>query len=277
MNFKKISLIVISAAALVLLVYLGLPRLLNLIGLHPSYKGGTFNLSGKRALIITTSHDTLGNSGKKTGVYASEMTVPYYEFLDANMAVDIASIEGGKIPVEPVSLKWPVITPSDRRYLADDDFMNKTMDSIKIDTLDFTQYDLIYMAGGWGAAYDFGTSQVLGQKVSEAYAVGKILGSVCHGGLGFLLAVDETGKPLVKGRHMTAATDKQVRELGISITPQHPERELRAAGALFESEIAFRDIFANHVVIDGTIVTGQNQNAGAEVAQDMMRLLWEKK
>jgi putative intracellular protease/amidase len=117
---------------------------------------------------------------------------------------------------------------------------------------------------------------VLGQKISKVYAAGKILGSVCHGGLGFLLAVDETGKPLVKGRHITAVTDKQVRELRITVTPQHPERELRAAGALFESETAFFDIFANHVVIDGTIVTGQNQNAGAEVAQDMMRLLRKK-
>jgi putative intracellular protease/amidase len=72
---------------------------------------------------------------------------------------------------------------------------------------------------------------------------------------------------------MTAVTDKQVKELGIEITPLHPERDLRAAGALFESRTAFRDMFANHVVIDGTIVTGQNQNAGAETAQKMMVLL----
>ena len=72
---------------------------------------------------------------------------------------------------------------------------------------------------------------------------------------------------------MTAVTDKQVQELGISITPQHPERELRAAGALFESETAFRDFFASHVVVDGTLVTGQNQNDGAEVAQRMMGIV----
>ena len=76
---------------------------------------------------------------------------------------------------------------------------------------------------------------------------------------------------------MTAVTDKQVRELGITMTPQHPERELRAAGALFESKTAFRDILANHVVVDRGIVTGQNQNAGAEVAQRMMGLLPGKK
>ena len=72
---------------------------------------------------------------------------------------------------------------------------------------------------------------------------------------------------------MTAVTDKQVQELGITITPQHPERELRAAGALYESETAFRDMFASHVVVDGTLVTGQNQNDGAEVAQRMMDII----
>jgi putative intracellular protease/amidase len=97
-----------------------------------------------------------------------------------------------------------------------------------------------------------------------------MLGSVCHGALGFLLAVDEQGQPLVKGRRMTGVTDKQVRELGISITPQHPERELRAAGALYESDTAFRDIFAGHVATDGRLVTGQNQNDGAETAWKLM-------
>ena len=77
-----------------------------------------------------------------------------------------------------------------------------------------------------------GSSEVLGQKISQAYAAGKVIGGVCHGPLGLLLAKDEKGGPLVKGRRLTAVTDKQVRELGITITPQHPERELRAAGAL---------------------------------------------
>jgi plasmid stabilization system protein ParE len=74
----------------------------------------------------------------------------------------------------------------------------------------------------------------------------------------------------VKGRRITGVTDKQVRELGISITPQHPERELRAAGALYESDTAFRDIFAGHVATDGRLVTGQNQNDGAETAWKLM-------
>jgi putative intracellular protease/amidase len=162
---------------------------------------------------------------------------------------------------------------SDKRYLADPDLQEKVRHSLKIDDLDFTQYDLVYMAGGWGAAYDLGTSEVLGRKISEAYAAGAVLGSVCHGVLGFLQATDEDGEPLLEGRHATGVSDKQVRELRITITPQHPETELRKIGAIYECETAFRDFFANLTVVDGRIVTGQNQNAGSETAQKMMAQL----
>ena len=271
--------IIIAAAVIIVIaltVYFGLPLLLQAMGLHAPDRGQSFDLNGRKALIITTSQGVLGETGKKTGVYASEMTVPYYEFSDARMQVDIASINGGEIPIEPISLKWPVATLSDCKFLKDADFQKKVKNSLKIDAVNFTQYDVVYMAGGWGAAYDLGTSKVLGRKISEAYLSKVILGSVCHGALGFLQAKDEKGNPLVKGRKMTAVTDKQVKELGIEITPQHPERELRAAGALFEAKTALRDMFADHVVIDGTIVTGQNQNAGAETAQKMMDVLKKK-
>ena len=272
--------VIIAAAVIIVIaltVYFGLPVLLKAMGLHAPYRGQSFDLAGRKALIITTSRGVLGETGKKTGVYASEMTVPYYEFLDAKMQMDVASINGGEIPIEPISLNWPVATPADKRFLKDTDFQKKVKNSLKIDDVNFTRYDLVYMAGGWGAAYDLGFSEVLGRKISEAYSSKIILGSVCHGALGFLQAKDENGNSLVKGRRMTAVTDKQVRELGIEITPQHPERDLRAAEVLFEAKNAFRDMFANHVVIDGTIVTGQNQNAGAETAQKMMTLLNTKK
>jgi putative intracellular protease/amidase len=149
-------------------------------------------------------------------------------------------------------------------------FQQQAKNSYRIDDIDFKKYDIIYLAGGWGAAYDLGYSTVLGKKISEAYAAGKVIGGICHGPLGLLLATDEKGTPLVAGRRLTAVTDKQVKELGITMTPQHPESELRAAGALFESQTAFRDMLANHTVVDGRIVTGQNQNTGVEVAYKMI-------
>jgi len=88
-------------------------------------------------------------------------------------------------------------------------------------------------------------------------------------------AKDREGNLLIAGRRMTGVTDKQIKELGISSTPQHPETELRKAGVVFESKSAFRDFFATHVVVDDEqrFVTGQNQNSGHETAQKMMAII----
>ena len=269
---KTMTLSLLGLVLVALFLWLGLPYGLRALGLHAHYTGPTYTLPGKRALIITTSNAVLGDSGKATGVFGSEMTAPYYEFQDAGMQVDIASIEGGAIPIEPMSFRWFLAAESDQRYLQDAEFQAKVAASKKIDGIDFTQYDIIFLAGGWGAAYDLGTSVVLGQKMTQAWGAGKVVGGVCHGPLGLLNAKETNGEPLVKGKHMTAVTNLQVEQLGITMTPQHPERELRAAGALFESSTAFQDIFATHTTVDGRLVTGQNQNAGYETAQRMMQV-----
>jgi putative intracellular protease/amidase len=270
-TFRLLLILLVGLVTVGFAVGLGLPALVKGMGLHPDYEGQRYLLPEGKALIIATSHDQLGDGGRETGVFGSELTAPYYEFLDGRMHVDVASIDGGEIPFDPLSFRWLLKSECDDRFMSDPVLQSKVEQSLHIDTIDFTQYDIIFLAGGWGAAYDLGYSEVLGRKISEAYAAGSVIGGVCHGLLGLLLATDEEGKPLVRGRRITAVTDKQIEELDITITPQHPERELRAAGANFESATAFRDFFANHVVIDGRIVSGQNQNAGAEVANLMMK------
>lgn len=274
---KTLLIVGIGVVGVIALVLILLPQILSWIGFHPAYGRAEYDLDGRRALIIATNHDTLGDpaDGAKTGVYGSELTIAYYEFLDAGMTVDIASIEGGEIPFEPVSLRWPLATHADKRYLNDEDAQKKTQNSLSIEDVDFLDYDIIWMAGGWGAAYDLGYSEVLGEKISKAHAKGVLLGSVCHGALGFLMATKADGSPLVEGMTMTGVTDKQVEELRIDITPQHPETELRRLGANFVSDTAFRDFFATYVAVDGNIVTGQNQNSSGETAQTLLRMLAE--
>lgn len=278
---RNVLIAVGTLVGVVALVAAFLPQILTLVGFHPHYDRQDFDLAGTKALIIATNHDTLGDIenpdvGAATGVYGSELTIAYYEFLDAGMTVDVASIEGGVVPFEPVSLRWPLATPADRRYLDDEDARSKTTNSLKVEDIDFTEYDIIWLAGGWGAAYDLGFSPELGQKITEAHAEGILLGAVCHGSLGFLMARDIDGSPLVEGRTMTGVTDKQVEELGIGITPQHPETELRRLGANFVSNTAFRDFFATYVAVDDNIVTGQNQNSSGETAQTLLGMLAER-
>jgi len=249
---------------------------LNWMGLHPEFETDQpLTFEQGKALVITTSHATLGEGGDATGVFASEMTGPYYMFQDSGMQVDVASIKGGQIPVDPISFSWYIIAKSDQRYLEDQDFQSKVANSIKIDDVDISQYDIVYIAGGWGGAYDLGYSEALGEKISQAYAENKAIGAVCHGPLGLLKAKRPDGSLLVEGTKLTAVSDRQIAQLFVTETPQHPETELRKAGALYEADWSLIDIFSNHMVVDGRIVTGQNQNAGEDVAYKLMELAKE--
>ena len=270
--------------SLLVIVATALPTILHAAGLHPDYEGAQVDLPGKRALIITTSHSVLAapgeTEGPETGVMASEFTHPYYSFLDAGMDVDMASIQGGQIPIDPQTLSYVIRSPEDERYLNDSVAQTKVRNSLAIADVDISQYDSVFISGGWGAAYDLAQSPVMATKVTEAYYGERtaVIGGVCHGVLGLVNAKDKEGNTLIAGRRMTGVTDKQVKELGIEITPLHPETELRKAGALFESQTAFRDLFATHVVVDDEqrFVTGQNQNSGLETAHRMMQVIADR-
>ena len=275
---------VIVLVGLVIIVAIAIPTILHKAGVHPEYKGPTTELPGKRALIITTSHAVLNapgeTTGDATGVFGSELTHPYYTFTDGGMSVDVASIKGAEIPIDPSSFNRPIITPEDKRYLQDSVFLAKVKNSIPIADIDVSQYDIIFLSGGWGAAYDLGQSELLGEKISQAYYsnLAPVIGGVCHGVLGLINAKDNSGQLLIAGRKMTGVTDKQIKELGIAITPLHPETELRKAGVVFESNTAFIDFFATHVVVDHEkrFVTGQNQNSGLETSHKMMAVIAER-
>jgi putative intracellular protease/amidase len=252
-------------------------RLLQQFGVHPKDRDAvSLDMRGTKALCIATNHGVL-DVGVATGVFGSELTVPYYVFLDAGMQVDVASPLGGVIPVDPLSMKETIRTPEDDRMFGDRVFRDKLTNSLAISDLDFTAYDIIYFAGGWGASFDLGQSELLGRKVSDAYAAERVMGGICHGPLGLLRARTPQGDLIVKERRVTAVTNKQIRELGIEITPLHPETALRQAGALFEGKShPARDFFANHFVADEDLVTGQNQNAGPMVARLMMQRVLAK-
>ena len=281
---SRIVKISLGAAVCIGVFLISLPTLVHKAGLHPEYSGPTVDLPGKRALVITTSHGVLApvgeTEGDPTGVAISEMTHPYYTFLDGGMDVDLASIKGGEIPIDPMTVNRVAKTAEDERFMNDSIAMSKAKHSIPIVDVDITAYDIVFISGGWGASYDLAQSPVLGEMVSDAYYGDKdaIIGGVCHGVLGLVNARATDGSLLVAGRRMTGVTDKQIKELGIEVTPMHPETELRKAGAIFESQNAFRDVFATHVAVDDErrFVTGQNQNSGHEAAHVMMQVYAER-
>lgn len=278
---QKLLIIVGSIVAIFGLFIAFLPAIMQSLGVHPDYDGPTYEVEGRKALIVTTSHGILApvgeTEGKATGVFASEMTHPYYVFLDSGMEVDIASIKGGEIPIDPLSFAYPIISKEDKRFKKDAIFQAKVENSMKIDDVDFAEYDVVFVAGGWGAAYDLEQSDVLAQKITNAYYSEKetIIGAVCHGALGLVNAKDLDGNLLIAGRPITGVTDRQLKALDIEFTPKHPEPEIKKAGAIFESQTAIRDFFATHVSVDDEqrFVTGQNQNSGLEAAHKITGIL----
>ena len=170
---------------------------------------------------------------------------------------------------------WFIETNEDRIFNESSELTSLLTNSLSIKDLDFTEFDIVFLSGGWGAAYDLGFSETLGMKITDAYNSGSLIGAICHGVLGLINATDENGNLLISGRKMTGVTNKQLKELGIYFTPMHPEEELKKAGVIFKSETKFKDIFANLVTVDDEkrFITGQNQNAGHEISQKIMEIL----
>lgn len=279
---EKIAYAASGLVAFAAVFALMLPSLLHWLGLHPDGSEERYAVAGKKALIVTTSHAVLNKpgetTGNPTGVFASELTIPYYEFLDNGMQVDVASIKGGEIPVDPQSFYYFLKAPEDERFEEDDVLQAKVKSSLALKDVDLEDYDLVFFAGGWGAAYDM-NSEIVATKVSDAYYESDaIMGSVCHGALAFTEAKDESGDYLVKGRTMTGVTQEQLDVLGIEFTPYHPEEELRKAGANYKANHAIIDPLATITVIDEEkrFVTGQNQNSSHDTAQLMMKVLVEQ-
>jgi len=252
-------------------------ELIRKAGFHPPCPQHDYTFPEAKALLISTSAATLGWTGLPTGLYLSELSAPYYEFLDAGMKVDVASIKGGKIPVDPVSyLPFGESACMERAKNNDEGLWDKLENSLKIDDLDFADYDFIFIAGGWGASYDLAQSEVLSEKITVANGAGKLIGTVCHGALGLVGAKEINGRPLVEGKRISGVTNKQLVELGVYfITTVHPETALSEEGAIFAGKGGLLDILESSVIIENNLVTGQNQNSGCAVAQEMLRLYSE--
>lgn len=263
----------IGVIGLLAITAIYLRPILAAMGLHRHYTIPHFELKGWRALVICTNHNRLDPLKKDTGAFGSEFTVPYFAFINAGLEVDMASPKGGEIPVQPPSWSWPLASDDDRRFMTDKDAMAKLKNSKKISEIKPDDYDVIFMAGGWGAAYDLMQSEELADFITRANAQGKILGSVCHGALGLCSAKGIDGEPLVKGRRVTGVTNDQINTFGIAVTPKHPEEELRKAGAIFECQHGWLDPFMTHTSIDGNLITGQNQNSGYETAHRILEKL----
>ena len=199
-----------------------------------------------KILMVVTNTDHF-DEHHKTGVWFEEFAIPYLAFEKEGYFITVASLKGGKAPLDPAS-----------DNLIDDIKWNKAKkaleDTTPLESIDYTFYDAIVLPGGHGPMFDLAKSELLGEIVSYFDEKNKIIAAVCHGPAG-LLTAEKDGKPFVSGRTLTAFTnEEEIAYKKDQLTPFMLEDALVERGAVFENG----GVGAVNVIEDSNLITGQN-------------------
>jgi putative intracellular protease/amidase len=227
-----------------------------------------------KILIVTTSHNRLGDTGQPTGLWLEELATPYYMLTDAGAEVTLASIKGGAIPIDPKSREPDGGIPASvERFLADPKAVAAAKATRNIAEINAASYDAIFLPGGHGTMWDLPQSGALARAVGSAIEAGRIVAAVCHGPAGLVSAKSTGGHPAVEGKRVSAFTDSEEKAAGLKdVVPFLLETRLRALGAQFERAPDFQPF----AVRDGNLITGQNPASSEKVAELVLEALKEK-
>jgi len=221
-------------------------------------------------LIVLTSHDTLGTTGRKTGFWLEELAAPYYAFKDAGAAVVLASPAGGQPPLDPKSNEPGFQTELTRRFEADAAARAELGATVRLDSVSHEQFDAVFYPGGHGPLWDLAESPESIGLIESFIAAGKPVALVCHAPGVLRHVKDVDGAPLVQGKQVTGFTNSEEAAVELTdIVPFLVEDELKAKGASFRRG----DDWASYVVTDGLLVTGQNPASSAAAAETLLREL----
>ncbi|MFB6893414.1 type 1 glutamine amidotransferase domain-containing protein [Kitasatospora sp. NPDC056327] len=213
-------------------------------------------------LFALTSHDTLGDTGRRTGFYVSEVAHPAEVFRAAGWDIAFVSVRGGAAPQDGVKEEDIVSTSF---LLEHAESLAATSTAAELDADD---YDAVYFAGGHGTMWDFPHAADLAALAAAVYENGGVVAAVCHGPAGLLPVTLSNGDPLVSGKRVSSFTNEEEAAVGLTGTvPFLLESALAERGAL----ITKGDTFAEYAVADGRLVTGQNPASAAKVAELVLR------
>ena len=221
-------------------------------------------------LMVLTSHDQLGNSGIKTGVWLEEFAAPYFIFKDAGAGITLASPKGGQPPLDPKSEAENSQTDATRRFKQDSGAQKALAHSNKLSEIVAAQYDAVYYAGGHGPLWDLAEDSNSIRLIETMFASGKPVAAVCHGPAVFRHAKTVDGQPLVEGKAVTGFTNSEEAASGLTNTvPFLVEDMLKKNGAKFSKAANWQ----SHVLTDGNLITGQNPASSEGVATALLRQL----
>lgn len=221
-------------------------------------------------LMILTSHEQLGSTGYRTGVWLEEFTTPYYIFRTAGAEITLASPKGGQPAIDPRSDQPTEATESIRRFKQDEAARALFADTLRLDQVDAADFDAVFVPGGHGAMWDLAEDPGSAALISTLHAAGKPVALVCHGPAALRLAVDTAGRSLVQGRSLTAFADSEEEVTGLAgVLPFSLQSELIRLGARYSKG---PDGTA-HVVRDGALITGQNPESAEQTARALLDAL----
>ncbi|CUB04570.1 type 1 glutamine amidotransferase domain-containing protein [Marinomonas fungiae] len=223
-----------------------------------------------KILMVLTSHDTLGNTGEKTGFWLEEFAAPYYTFLDAGAELVLASPLGGQPPLDPKSDLPDFQTSATERFKQDDHAQQALANTVKLAEVSPADFDAVFYPGGHGPLWDLAESDVSIALIEGFVQAGKPISFVCHAP-GVLRHVKaENGEPLIKNRKVTGFTNGE--EAGVQLTEVVPfliEDEFQRLGGLYEKGPDWQTF----VVEDGRLITGQNPASSEAVAEALLKQL----
>jgi len=203
---------------------------------------------------VLTSHDQLGNTGRKTGFWLEEGAAPYFVFRDAGVDLTLASPKGGQPPIDPKSDLPENQTPAMTRFKGDERALKVFANTVKLAEVKADDFDSVFYTGGHGPMWDLAESPASIALLESFYNSGKPIALVCHSP-GVLRHVTYQGAPLVKGKHVTGFTNGEEEDVKLThVVPFLVEDELKRIGGLYEKA---KD-WESHAVVDGRLVTGQN-------------------
>jgi putative intracellular protease/amidase len=222
-----------------------------------------------KLLIITTSHEDLGTTGRKTGLWLEELAVPYYLFKDIGASITLASPLGGAVPVDPKSESIIASTSTIRRFQKDLEVSSWLAHSIPLNTLQASDFDMVFLAGGHGAMWDFPDNGSLTQLLEDFSRQGKVIGLVSHAVAALVSMKASDGEPFVKGKDLTAFSNTEEEGSGLmGVVPFALESKLVAFHAYYSKSADY----ICHSVASGRVITGQNPASSGAVVKKMLAL-----
>jgi putative intracellular protease/amidase len=222
----------------------------------------------KKVLMVLTSHDILGNTGRKTGFWLEELAAPYYTFKDAGVEIVLASPAGGQPPLDPKSNEPSFQTDLTRRFEADAAANTELANTVRLDSVNQADFDTVFYPGGHGPLWDLTNDKHSIALIEAFLAANKPVALVCHAPGVLRYVKTPAGRPLVEGKQVTGFANTEEEGVGLTqIVPYLVEDVMKELGGIYSKG----PDWGSYVLTDGLLITGQNPGSSAEAAAVLLK------